>query len=55
MKDYIYFAIPKRASQESREGARERVADRFGGLPFTTELVGERDFGRLYRMEAMVR
>ncbi len=49
--DYIHFAIPFNATCESREGARERVASRFDGLSTTTELVGVRDFGRLYRME----
>jgi hypothetical protein len=47
---YIYFAIAHDTPLSVREGARARVADRFGGIPWTTELVSVEDYGRLYRM-----
>lgn len=48
---HILFAIGPLDHRETRE-VSEYVANRFDGRPETTELVGVRDFGRLYRMES---
>lgn len=49
--NHILFAIPYDAPRERREVARHVVAGRFDGIAVTTQLVGERDYGRLYRMD----
>lgn len=48
---HILFALASHTPLAVRESAPALVAERFGGIAATTELVGVRDFGRLYRMQ----
>ena len=47
---HILFAIAPTTPTDQREVIPALVAERFDGIAATTELVGIRDFGRLYRM-----
>ena len=47
---HILFAIAPTTPTDQRKVIPALVAERFDGIAATTELVGIRNFGRLYRM-----
>ena len=53
--EWITFALAPNTPLEVRDVSRDVVAERFDGIAATTELVGVRDFGRLYRMRSRLR